>query len=87
MFTRNQRDRFLRRVADESGGRFIEIDDVSNMESEFRRVVVDIGSRYLLTYYLKGAAKEGWHELDVKLRNRKAELRVRQGYYFNLPRQ
>jgi VWFA-related protein len=85
--TRRDRDRFLKRVADDSGGRFFEIDDASSMESEFRQVVEDIRSRYLLTYYAKGVAAQGWHELDVKLRHRKAELRARQGYYVESPRQ
>jgi VWFA-related protein len=79
---RNQRDRFLQRVADESGGRFLEIDDVSSLEKEFKRVVEDIRSRYLLTYYPTGVAEEGWHDLDVKLRNHKADIRVRRGYTF-----
>ena len=78
--TRPKRDRFLRRVADESGGRFIEIDDVSSVEKEFRRVVEDIGSRYLLTYYPQGVSEEGWHDLDVKLKNHNADVRVRRGY-------
>jgi VWFA-related protein len=75
------RNRFLRRVADDSGGRFFEIDDASSMEQEFRRVVEDIRSRYLLTYYPTGIAEDGWHDLEVKLVNHKAELRARQGYY------
>ncbi len=79
---RLDRDKFLKRVADDSGGRFLEIDDVSSMEKEFGRVVEDIRSRYLLTYYPTGVAEEGWHELDIKLRNRKAELRARRGYSF-----
>jgi VWFA-related protein len=80
---RDQRDRnsFLKRIADDSGGRFFEIDDASSMEMEFRRVVEDIRSRYLLTYYPTGVAEDGWHELEVKLKNHKAELRARQCYY------
>jgi hypothetical protein len=58
-----------------------EIDDASSMEEEFRRVVEDIRSRYLLTYYPTGVAEDGWHELEVKLRSRKAELRARRGYF------
>jgi VWFA-related protein len=80
-------DRFLRRVADESGGRFFEIDEISEMEREFRRVGEDIGSRYLLTYYPKGVAEEGWHDLDVRLKNHKADIRVRRGYTFAARRQ
>jgi VWFA-related protein len=74
-------DRFLQGVADDSGGRYFEFDDASSMEQEFRRVVEDIRSRYLLSYYPTGVAEDGWHDLEVKLVNRKAELRARQGYY------
>ncbi len=60
----------------------LEIDDVSSMEKEFRRVVEDIRSRYLLTYYPTGVAEDGWHDLEVKLKNRKADVRARRGYYY-----
>ena len=83
VYAGKRRDGFLRRVADESGGRFLEIDDVSSMEKEFRRVVEDIRSRYLLTYYPTGVSEEGWHDLDIKLENRKADVRARRGYYFS----
>jgi hypothetical protein len=45
-------------------------------------VVEDIGSRYLLTYYPQAVAVEGWHDLDIKLKNHKADIRVRRGYTF-----
>ena len=80
--TRLFRDRFLQRVAEDSGGLYFEIDDASSMEREFRRVVEDIRSRYLLTYYPTGVADDGWHNLEVKLKNGKADVRARRGYYY-----
>ncbi len=80
--TRIYRDKLLRAVTDESGGRFFEIDDGLGMASEFGRVVEEIRSRYLLTYYPTGVADDGWHDLDVKLKNGKAEVRARRGYYY-----
>jgi VWFA-related protein len=78
---RKQRKKFLRRVADDGGGQYFEIDDASSMKSEFRRVAEDIRARYLLTYYPTGVAESGWHDLEVKLKRHKGELRARQGYY------
>ena len=77
---RMDRDKFLRQIADESGGRFIRIDDVSNMEHEFLQILEEIKSRYLLTYYPKGVVEEGWHRLEVKLKGHKGDVRARRGY-------
>jgi hypothetical protein len=73
-------NKFLRQVADETGGRLIQIDDISNMELEFASVLEEIKSRYLLTYYPTGVDEQGWHRLEVKLKNRKGDVRARRGY-------
>jgi Ca-activated chloride channel family protein len=77
------RDKFLRDVAGQSGGRLFRIDDVSDIEGEFLRILEEIKSRYLLTYYPKGvaAAEPGWHRLEVELVNHEGEVHARRGYY------
>ena len=32
------------------------------------------------SYTPKGVAKDGWHKLDVRIRNRKADVKARPGY-------
>jgi hypothetical protein len=58
------------------------------MRQELRTIdsdVEEIKSRYPLTFCPKGAAEEGWHRLEVKLKNRKGEVRARRGYYHRPP--
>ena len=86
VYASKQRDKFLRRVADESGGRFIEIDGVHSMKPEFGRALDEIKSASSYRHP-KGVDREGWHDIDVKLKNRKADLRARRGYTFAQRRQ
>jgi hypothetical protein len=37
-------------------------------------------NRYLLSYSPAGVSKDGWHRLDVRLRNRRGAVRARAGY-------
>jgi Ca-activated chloride channel family protein len=77
------RDKFLREVTDSTGGRFWRIDAVSNFRQEFLRVLEEIKSRYLLTYNPKAVDEQGWHRLEVKLKNHKGQARARRGYFLS----
>jgi hypothetical protein len=61
-------------------GRLWYADTDSNLRNEFLKVLTEIQSRYLLTYYPDGVADEGWHELDVRLKGRKGDIHTRRGY-------
>jgi VWFA-related protein len=76
-----RRDEFLRRIAEETGGKFWAIENVSDIDREFLRTLNEIKARYLLTYYPNGVQEQGWHRLEVKLENRKGEVHARRGYY------
>ena len=43
------------------------------MLQEFRQ-------RYLVSYTPRGVAKDGWHRLEVRVRNRRATIKARPGY-------
>lgn len=47
----------------------------------FRAVLDDLRSRYVLAYYPKDVATDGWHALDVKVRLRSVSITHRSGYY------
>jgi VWFA-related protein len=74
------RHQILKTLAESSGGRIWYADNESNLEQEFLKVLEEIQSRYLLTYYPDGVSDEGWHELKIRLKNRKGDVHARRGY-------
>ena len=36
--------------------------------------------RYLLSYTPRGVARDGWHRLEVRVKNRRATIKARPGY-------
>ncbi len=70
---------FLELVAAETGGQVFKAGS-ADIEGGFQRVLADLKSRYVLRYAPDGVPRPGWHELKVRLKNGKGDLRVRRGY-------
>ena len=73
---------FLSSITAISGGAFLTVDSSSRLEKNFVDILKEIKTRYLLTYYPQGEREEGWHDVRVQLKSRRAEVRARQGYYY-----
>jgi VWFA-related protein len=71
---------FLRDLTSLTGGRLFEIDKTANLASTFLGILDEFRHRYLVSYTPKGVAKDGWHKLDVHVRNRRAAIKARPGY-------
>jgi VWFA-related protein len=71
---------FLREVTSFTGGRLIEIEKTSNLAATFLGILEEFRHRYLVSYTPRGVAKEGWHKLDVRVKNRRATVKARPGY-------
>jgi VWFA-related protein len=71
---------FLRDMTSFTGGRLFEIEKTANLASTFLGILDEFRHRYLVSYTPQGVAKDGWHKLDVRLRNRKATIKARPGY-------
>ncbi len=71
----------LKRIAEETGGELIPADTTEQLKSVFVRVLREMQARYVLTYYPRGVAREGWHTLSVALTDKRADVRARRGYY------
>jgi VWFA-related protein len=82
----NQEERkhtkLLRELAEASGGRFLEAKAEESLEQTFLGILEEMKTRYLLTYIPSGVKEEGWHEIEVKLKKGKADIRARRGYYY-----
>ena len=71
---------FLREITSLTGGRLFEIEKTTNLASTFLGILEEFRRRYLVSYTPAGVAKDGWHKLDVRVRNRKAAIKARPGY-------
>jgi hypothetical protein len=71
---------FLREITSLTGGRLFEIEKSTNLASTFLGILEEFRHRYLVSYTPKGVAKDGWHKLDVRVKNRRATIKARPGY-------
>lgn len=76
-----ERSEFLSEIASITGGRTWEVKSSSRLEQAFLEILADLHSRYLLTYSPERVEEWGWHELQVRVKDRKAKVRARRGYY------
>jgi hypothetical protein len=47
-----------------------------------QNVLLEIETRYLLTYRLPEGTEEGWHDIEVELEKHKAAIRARAGFCY-----
>jgi len=75
-----EESRFLDDLGKLTGGGLIKIASTKDLSATFLRILDEFRNRYLLSYSPAGVAKDGWHRLDVRLKNRRANIRARAGY-------
>ena len=75
---------YFRPILDEltetTGGDVLTTADSAGLKAAFLRVLSQFRSRYLLTYIPTGVDVTGWHAIEVKLKNRRGDVRARPGY-------
>ena len=74
------RPEFLRDMTSFTGGRLFEIEKTANLASTFLGILDEFRHRYLVSYTPQGVARDGWHKLDVRVKNRRAAIKARPGY-------
>ncbi len=72
--------RFLERVTEATGGRPWSADAPADLVPAFLSVLEDVRERYLLRYEPAGVPSEGWHPLEVRVRDKGLSVRCRPGY-------
>ena len=75
-----QRPDFLRELSRLTGGSLLEVDSTRDLGPAFVRLLEEFRQRYLLNYVPQGVSTEGWHDLKVTVRRRRAVVNARAGY-------
>jgi VWFA-related protein len=76
-----QSNRFLERLTDMAGGRTWSATSDRQLRELFTSALDEMRARYLVTYVPRGVAHPGWHELKVRLKNGRADIIARPGYF------
>lgn len=66
---------------DAGGGRFWSADEPEQLGDRFADVLREMRARYLLFYTPKGTRASGWHDVTVRLKGARGEVRARPGYF------
>jgi len=90
-FRQNRRERFRRTrllldVTRESGGRLIETSSSGPLEESFLEILAEMKTRYILTYSPPAPVRNGWHELEVKVKRKGVDVHARRGYHYEARR-
>jgi len=71
---------FLHELSALTGGTLYKIESTKDLRATFLRILDEFRHRYLVSYTPQGVTKDGWHRLDVRVRNRRATIKARPGY-------
>jgi VWFA-related protein len=83
---RIRRMRLLLEVTRESGGRLIETSSTDRLQEIFLDILAEMKTRYILTYTPSSPVRAGWHDLEVKVKRKGADVHARRGYYYEASR-
>jgi len=75
-----QRPVFLRELSRLTGGSLLEVDSTRDLGPAFVRLFQEFRQRYLLSFVPQGVSTEGWHDLKVTVKRRRAVVNARAGY-------
>jgi hypothetical protein len=80
-----QPDGFLEDLVRLTGGRRLDVASLDRLSDTFAAILRESRERYLISYTPRGVPAAGWHELTVRVRDSRAEIRARPGYLASLP--
>ena len=71
---------FLHDVASATGGTAYKVDSTRDLRATFVRILDEFRHRYLVSYTPRAVSRDGWHRLEVRVKNRRATIKARPGY-------
>jgi Ca-activated chloride channel family protein len=71
----------LEKTVLETGGRILNIQKISELESAFANILRELREQYVIGYYPTDMKKDGrWHQIKVDVKRPGIKVRVREGY-------
>jgi Ca-activated chloride channel homolog len=78
--------RFLRRIADASGGRFYQAENTANLRQAFSMIAHDLRYQYAVSYYPTNEVRDGsFRRIKVSVNRPNVVVRTREGYKAEQP--
>jgi VWFA-related protein len=77
------RSNFVEQLTEAAGGRVWSASSERDLDQLFTGALDEMRGRYLLTFSPSGPTRPGWHELKVRLRNSRGDVKARPGYFVN----
>jgi VWFA-related protein len=74
------RPEFLEQLTALTGGRLFEVERTQNLDTIFLGVLDEFRHRYLVSYTPRNVPRTGWHQLEVRVKGRRATVKARPGY-------
>ena len=71
---------FLKELSALTGGTMYMVESTRDLRATFLGILAEFRQRYLVSYTPRGVAPDGWHKLDVRVKNRRATVKARPGY-------
>jgi VWFA-related protein len=71
---------FLKELTSATGGRLYELESTRDLRAVFLSALEEFRHRYLVSYTPSGVEKDGWHDVEVRVKRRGATVRARPGY-------
>jgi len=73
-------DPFLRRLSEQTGGSLLKIQSTKDLGATFVRILDEFRDRYVISYSPRGVTAGGWHRIEVRVKDRRYEVKARPGY-------
>lgn len=74
---------FLRDLTEFTGGTLFKIESTKDLDKVFLNILEEFRQRYLVTYKPDDVAKPGWHQLEVRIKGKKYNVKARPGYFID----
>jgi VWFA-related protein len=71
---------FLKDLTRFTGGTLYQVESTINLSSVLLGILDEFRQRYLVSYSPRGATPEGWHQIEVRIKNRNVTVKARPGY-------
>jgi Ca-activated chloride channel family protein len=78
----NEADYILKTLANETGGRFFPVDDVSQLPAIYSQIAEELSNQYSVGYVSKNPKRDGaWRKINVRIARPNATARTKAGYF------